>query len=672
MKTIFTVIFLVLLSFFSASAQWKQCHSGEYGVYGECFGSLGSTLFLAARHAGVFKSTDNGDTWSPTSLSFTSATVQSFTTIGSIIFASTDNEEVFRSTDSGTTWVNVSKGLNNLYNVVLGTNGSALFAGGYKGFYRSTDNGDNWAKINVPSFTPSSFAAVGSMVFAVTDSGVYRSVDNGITWKDVNYQSKRLRLSAMKLVDTILYGGYGSLHRSKDSGTTWTIQYSDFGCTAMSSIDYHGKYVFIASYNVGLTRFFNNGTSWKTIGFPGKWVSKVFVSAEKIFAIVEGDIYVSTNDGDTWLPMSNRGLLSQYITSTLSVGKTIYGASSINGVRGVYKSMDNGSTWITISDESISELIENQGVILTSFSNRGIARSTDEGATWVNSEFPHSNTNCFAKNNTSIFTGGSRVYRSNDNGITWEEKNTGLPVNKWITSIKAIGSVIFTALSDSGVYRSIDNGDSWSRANNTHFRNNPYSIATANSWLYAVTKTGTYRSPDFGSTWDSINVPGKNFISIVSVGNSLFAGTDSGVFQSNDNGMTWSTFSEGLMNPYVRSLSVSGSTLFAGTYGSGMWKINVGSLAAEENAKQIHNIYSLYCYPNPTVGFITIDRTNLQFPENKPVHYTLSTLIGGKVMEFDNSEPKFTVSLEGISNGVYFLAAESGGNRAAVMVTVVE
>lgn len=41
-------------------------------------------------------------------------------------------------------------------------------------------------------------------------------------------------------------------------------------------------------------------------------------------------------------------------------------------------------------------------------------------------------------------------------------------------------------------------------------------------------------------------------------------------------------------------------------------------------------------------------------------------------MEFDNSESKFTVSLEGIVSGIYSLTAENGGKRTAVMVTVAE
>ena len=44
------------------------------------------------------------------------------------------------------------------------------------------------------------------------------------------------------------------------------------------------------------------------------------------------------------------------------------------------------------------------------------------------------------------------------------------------------------------------------------------------------------------------------------------------VYYSNSNGNTWSTVNDGLPNSNIRSLAISGSTVFAGTYGSGVYK----------------------------------------------------------------------------------------------------
>jgi len=53
----------------------------------------------------------------------------------------------------------------------------------------------------------------------------------------------------------------------------------------------------------------------------------------------------------------------------------------------------------------------------------------------------------------------------------------------------------------------------------------------------------------------------------------LFAATyGGGVFCSTDNGASWVALAGGLTSYEVHSLAVDGTSLFAGTYGSGVWR----------------------------------------------------------------------------------------------------
>ncbi len=61
----------------------------------------------------------------------------------------------------------------------------------------------------------------------------------------------------------------------------------------------------------------------------------------------------------------------------------------------------------------------------------------------------------------------------------------------------------------------------------------------------------------YGGTVHSLSVSGSN----------LFAGTYGGVFLSTDNGASWTQANAGLTNTSVYALAVNGSNLFAGTYG---------------------------------------------------------------------------------------------------------
>ena len=73
--------------------------------------------------------------------------------------------------------------------------------------------------------------------------------------------------------------------------------------------------------------------------------------------------------------------------------------------------------------------------------------------------------------------------------------------------------------------------------------------------------------------WVQTNGPNGGYIySIVISGTNIFAGTyGGGVFLSSDNGANWTAVNNGLTNSYVRSLAISGTNIFAGTAGGGVF-----------------------------------------------------------------------------------------------------
>jgi len=73
--------------------------------------------------------------------------------------------------------------------------------------------------------------------------------------------------------------------------------------------------------------------------------------------------------------------------------------------------------------------------------------------------------------------------------------------------------------------------------------------------------------------WIQTNGPGGGSISSFAVsGTNLFAGTDGGgVFLSTNNGTSWTAVNTGLTDRYVNALAVSGSNLFAGTFLDGVF-----------------------------------------------------------------------------------------------------
>lgn len=94
---------------------------------------------FAGTTSGVFRSTNNGDSW--THILTTSNVSALAINASGQIFAGTQGGGVFRSTDNGGTWTQINSGLTNLNVNLLAVNaGGRLFAGTPDGIFRSVQS----------------------------------------------------------------------------------------------------------------------------------------------------------------------------------------------------------------------------------------------------------------------------------------------------------------------------------------------------------------------------------------------------------------------------------------------------------------------------------------------------------------------------------------------------
>src|SRR5262249_56184347 len=91
---------------------------------------------------------------------------------------------------------------------------------------------------------------------------------------------------------------------------------------------------------------------------------------------------------------------------------------------------------------------------------------------------------------------------------------------------------------------------------------------------------GGFRFSDEGEKWREGNAglpPNPNIQSIVTNGATLWAATfGDGVYTSNDRGASWRAVNNGLANRFVNKLFLSGATLYAGTDGGVFRSTNGG------------------------------------------------------------------------------------------------
>ncbi len=159
------------------------------------------------------------------------------------------------------------------------------------------------------------------------------------------------------------------------------------------------------------------------------------------------------------------------------------------------------------------------------------------------------------------------VFISTDNGKTWREAGSGLG-NLTVNALTVAGGAVLAATS-TGIYRSGDGGQGWTVTGLSNLSVTSLLVSSTN--IFAGTSQGrVFHSSNDGRSWQErtsvLSFP--TISAFAKVGDQLFAGTSRGVFRSTDQGQSWTSVNTGLPNnnaPVVRTLTVSGTTLYIGT-----------------------------------------------------------------------------------------------------------
>ncbi|MDP4219140.1 MAG: regulator [Bacteroidota bacterium] len=591
MKQKFVIIatFLYLASAIATEAfsQWVQ--TGPYGGDITALTFLGSDLFAGTMNAGIFRSSDNGTSWTAVRNGLTNTDVSALAVLGTNLFAGVHGI-AFRSTNDGMSWTEVDSGLPDVqFFAVIGTN---IFAAEPKGVFRSTNNGINWIEADsgidfmYNDASILSFAALGKNLFAGTSDGLYLSADNGISWSEVDDLSTynmdnefgALAVSGKNLFALTFDGVLGS----NDNGATWSLLLNLYGNFYGTTLIASGTNILAANdgfYGGGIYRSTNNGATWAPIhnGLPTTTIRAFAVSGKNIFAGTAGTgIYRSTDNGASWNAV-NSGLTNVIVTGIVASGANIFSGTSV----GISKSTDNGASWINTNDSLFPvRALGISGTNLFVSAAGGVFISKDNGQSWT--MLSRIDGISLAASGASIFVGTSRegVYFSTDNGVNWFADTSGLrSYQNSIQVLSVLGANLFVGTSDMGILRSDLTGywPRWSQANNGLPSSNWDIRALANSGasLFAGTNGGgVYFSTDTGRTWTAVNDGLTNYhvSSLAIVGTSIFAGTGDGVFFSTNNGARWTAFNKGLSSTEVNALAASSTDLFAGTGGNGIYR----------------------------------------------------------------------------------------------------
>lgn len=265
---IFLLFIAILAIANSSGAQWVLDTNGIGNTSELSIAVSGNNIFAGSISQGVYLSTNNGSSWTQTTLN--NQFIYSLAVNGSNIFAGTYGNGVYVSTNSGTTWTQTS--LINKYVPSLLVIGNNIFAGVYyDGVYLSTNNGTSWTQTSLNSGDVYSLAVSGSTIFAGKYlSGVYISTNNGSNWSQTSLNNQSIQ--SFFISGTNIYAGTyfsAGIYLSTNNGTSWIS--TSFSNKSVYSFAYSGSTIFAGSDGYGVYISTNNGTSWvqRNEGFLG-------------------------------------------------------------------------------------------------------------------------------------------------------------------------------------------------------------------------------------------------------------------------------------------------------------------------------------------------------------------------------------------------------------------
>lgn len=691
MKAIATLfVFFVLLTI-PLHSQWVECESPTGGDV-HSITHFGNSL-LAGLTGGVYRSSDNGDSWSLVGLQ--GRDIPCVFVNGTTIFAATNSnngllvEELYRSMDGGTTWNKISTAPT-MTVLSFGAIGSTLFIGTKNaGIYRSIDNGDTWTQVKTGTFNVTSIAATTNTLFAATDLGIIATTNLGETWTKITSVNQYSYASITTIADTIfaLPQDVGSICKSTDGGKSW--KEVNFGIsssqTSYSTVALVGTSLFVGGSD-GMYRSKDHGNTWSVVntGIESEEIQSIAViGAQIVVGTKKMGCYRSRDNGEHWT-LSNSGMPKHELVNILSEGTALY-VSSRKGV--VFASNDNGISWTRLSlkhnvyNGYLDAMCVNDSSLFIAGTG-GVYRSMDHGVHWKSltlaNYVPYPKLACIG---STIFLGGNGVpfQYSTDNGENWNVwKTSGFLQNELvISSLLVHDSVLYIGAESINQLHSI-NGTWKEMYHDRGFSVACRALAVVDTFLFVGNSYGVLRSGTSpSSSWTLMNsgidtsIQNMSYANCMAVsGTTLYLATYQGTYFTTDNAEHWNkiTWNDKHL-PFIDGMTIHKNTVYA-VGRNGIWKCDPSTLNTDNSLPETGHVASLVCYPNPTTNSLTIDRTSLPFTSGA-VNYTILSVTGEKVYEGEIAEPRLSLPVDTFPTGVYSLVARQGMVRTSVVFTVV-
>jgi len=630
------VLRIVILAFFinASEAQklvWNHTGGPMGGIIGDMAIDSKDDIYAGAYpfvnyYSGLYKSTDNGNTWNKIKTQFEDFEVYAiYIAEDDDIWVGTNFQgRIYLSTDNGQTWENKRNGYNTGECWAFGqSKDGVMFTGDaeYVELYRSTDYGKNWElSANLP---PLVFATdSNNIVYAGTMNGLFATSDNGDKWAQNIFLSDKAVAAILIDKDNNIYCGTGyydngdGVWYSTDGGVNWT-QLGLAGKVILSLAFDVENNLYAGTLKDGLYKTTDMGNTWYhyTDGIYNEEVFRLKINKE-------GDIFTGSENEGIYRAKHNSNYFEEVGLPISEVNNFVFDGDSLIFAAtpsGVQKYNRISKHWTNLGFRSVQAIsitpsdylyaAASPGAFSSSY-DIGLFKSIDLGNTWKETNLITDTLfgvyNVLALNDDTVFVATDRyLRRSFDGGSHWDilSAKTGYLARAMFITAQDLWVVTY-AISNKNLNKSTDLGESFdslfpgisaTTVNNIIFETKNY-VFLADPTL----KKGIIRSKDNGQSWEQVLFR-ENILSVFADDEGLvIAGADS-IYISSNYGNTWSSFMEPVMykNRILDIKKDNNGKFFFGTTREGLYEVDIITDVESEKNTTPKDFVLYQNYPNP-------------------------------------------------------------------------
>ena len=481
----------------------------------------GVRVMYAGTEGGVFKSLDQGKTWTACNTGLTDLLVRSLAmdpNDPNILYAGTWSGKVFMTNSAGAHWQQRS-GYLPPYEIrdlaVHGRDPQRLYALNPWSVFVTSDRGQHWyqtGEVTNEPVNPNEIGITGTLqcmmmnpeqpgilyvgtTRAVKRAGLYMSTNGGNTWNPsaTRFSDVSAIVPLPRAPGTLYAIASGKVYTTGNAGLSWNYAdaYRDDATALSIAVNPKNPAEVYVGFKSGIYKSTDGRQTWsrsdkgleREDGQPVE--PRVLVvdplDPNMVYACTGNQLFVSEDKGATWEFRSaiwaNGQATILAVAADPKDGNTFY-ASADGG--GLYKTDNGGSTWQHVGEPLPAEHITavavdpiDTRIVYVGYTVAGqgrISKSTDGGASWpLTLMVPITNASISAlaidpeeSNRLYAGTEGRGIFRTDDGGRTWVHKADGIGHNirRILVNVKESPTAVY-ALDESTVSRSYNQGETW-------------------------------------------------------------------------------------------------------------------------------------------------------------------------------------------------------------------